>query len=578
MRRSYFPKRWTLDWIKSAYSRGELTPEEVVQEIILRAEETKDKNIWIIPPSRESILPYLERLGEMDFSQKPLWGVPFAVKDCIDLAGMNTTAACPGFSYMAEQDAETVRRLILAGAIPVGKTNMDQFATGLVGTRSPYGEVHNALRDELISGGSSSGSAVAVALGQAVFSLGTDTAGSGRVPAALNNLVGYKPSVGAWPTKGMVPACASLDCITVFANNTADVFLVNQLARGVCREDSRSRDIPYQDNQRPAFICIPDKTPVFFGDYAQEYKQCWERTVAQIKRLGLSVKEIDCTVFYEAAKILYEGPYIAERWSAMGDFVQKHPDEIFPVTKRILESGKDDQYSAAELFSALGQLQEYQMETRKLLKDGVLILPTAGGTFTRQQVDQDPVFTNSQMGMYTNHCNLLNLCAVALPSGFAGKDLPFGITAFSLYDQEGMLEWFAPRYEMLWRENVEFAVCGLHMTGCENESQMTQLGAQFFKTTKTACRYQLYCLPGNPARPGLIRVPSGGRKIQVEIWKLPKDALGELLCQTNPPLGFGTIELEDGNNVLGFICESCAVSSAQDITQFGGWRKYQEYI
>lgn len=576
MRRGYFPKRLTLAWLRQTYRSGELTPEELMKEIIARARESREKNIWITEPSEERIFPYLEHLRKSDFVSKPLWGVPFAIKDCLDLQGVPTTAACPAFSFCPGESAETVRRLLEAGAIPVGKTNMDQFATGLVGTRSPYGEVHNAYREELISGGSSSGSAVAVALGQSVFSLGTDTAGSGRVPAALNNLVGYKPAVGAWPSKGMVPACASLDCVAVFANNTADALEISRVLRGKCDGDCRSRELPYQENQRPKTLCVPHEMPEFFGDYGPAYRKAWEKALDSIRQLGLPIQEIDISMFQEAAKILYDGPYIAERWSALGSFVEEHPQEIFPVTRKILESGKGTRYSAAMLFATLAQLEEYKLETEKLLKDAVLIMPTTGGTFTREQVDADPISTNSKMGLYTNHCNLLDLCAVALPSGFAAEDLPFGITAFALSANEGMFSWLAPRYEKLWQDTIELAVCGLHMRGFPLEHQLTEAGGSFLRRAITAPCYRLYSLSGSVVRPGLVRTLSGGASIEVEVWRVPKACLGDLLAQTASPLGFGTIELADGERTMGFLCEAFAAENAEDITNFGGWRMYQK--
>ncbi len=578
MRRGYFPKLLTLKWLRQAYRSGELTPEELMREIIARAQETKEKNIWITEPSEELIFPYVKRLKKSEFLSKPLWGIPFAIKDCLDLQGVPTTAACPMFSYRPEKSAETVRRLLDAGAIPVGKTNMDQFATGLVGTRSPYGEVHNAYFEELISGGSSSGSAVAVALGQSVFSLGTDTAGSGRVPAALNNLVGYKPAVGVWPSKGMVPACASLDCVAVFANNAADALEISRLLRGKFDEDCRSRELPYQENQRPQGLCVPRELPEFFGDYGQAYQKAWMKSLDRIRQLGLPVKEIDISIFQEAAKILYDGSYIAERWSALGSFVEKQPQAIFPVTRKILESGKGECYSAAMLFATLQQLEEYKLETEKLLKDAVLILPTAGGTFTRAQVDADPITTNSKMGLYTNHCNLLDLCAVALPSGFAAEGIPFGVTSFALSTNEGMLGWLAPRYEELWQDTVDFAVCGLHMQGFPLEYQLTAAGGSFLRRTATAPCYRLYRLPGSVARPGLVRTVSGGASVEVEVWRVPKAGLGAVLAQIAPPLGFGTVELTDGEKVIGFLCEAYAAESAEDITGFGGWRTYREQV
>lgn len=435
-----FPKKLSIKWILNSYKSGTLTPLELCEEIVRRSSKTERYNIWIVPPSLEKMKVYIDSLPpQSQMEEKPLWGIPFAIKDNIDLQGVPTTAACPDFSYTPEKSAFVVEKLIDAGAIPIGKTNLDQFATGLVGTRSPYGEVHNSLDESMISGGSSSGSAVSVALGMAAFALGTDTAGSGRVPAMLNNLVGYKPSVGAWSSKGVVPACASLDCVTVFTNDLEDAKTVNKIARGFDENCEWSKKIPLKYSALPKKIYLPNKTPEFFGEHAKNYQKKWEVAVERIKNLGISVEEIDYSPFYTAAKILYEGAYVAERWQDLKDFVTSHPGSTFPVTEKILRSGAKEEATAARLFEDLHALQKYRHKTKIILQDAVMIMPTAGGSFTRGEVRSDPIATNSKMGLYTNHCNLLDLSAIAVPENSTDTEFPFGITIFALSDSENLI-------------------------------------------------------------------------------------------------------------------------------------------
>lgn len=441
----YFPEKLTIDWLKQKYAARELSPMEVAEHIVEKAKEYEDYNIWIQKPDIVEMKNYIEKIPK-DCGALPLWGIPFAIKDNIDLKGKPTTAACPDYAYVAEENATVVEKLIQAGAIPVGKTNLDQFATGLVGTRSPYGEVHNALNPELISGGSSSGSAVAVALGMAAFSLGTDTAGSGRVPAMLNNLIGYKPPVGAWSAKGVVPACASLDCVTVFANNVKDAKLVNEQARGVDSAYSYTREFEEPVARLPKKICLAKDGVAFFGPYKDVMEQKWNRAVERLKKSGVEMEYIEYSMFQKAASILYDGPWVAERWKDLHDFVEKNPGKTFPVTETILRSGGNPEYTAVRMFEALHELQEYKAKARKLLADAVLIMPTAGGTFTREQVRQEPITTNSKMGLYTNHCNLLDLCAIAVPENTSDKKLPFGITIFTLAEREDLLLGMAEKF------------------------------------------------------------------------------------------------------------------------------------
>ena len=524
----------------------------------------------------EEIAPYIEALKEKPIAECPLWGIPFAIKDNIDLKGVPTTAGSPEYAYQPEQTAEIVRRALAAGAIPLGKTNLDQFATGLVGTRSPYGEAHNALKPELISGGSSSGSAVAVAMGQVAFSFGTDTAGSGRVPAALHGLYGWKASIGAFPAHGVVPACRSLDCVSVFAGSLEDALTVDQCVRGFTELDPWSRVLPMQAPQMPQHIYIAklEKTD-FFGPYAEQYEKAWEKAVERVKTLGIPVTEIDDAMFRDAASILYGGPLVAERWAALGDFATEHPEGVFPVTLEVLQSGAGDQYSAAALFQAQHKLKAYQMETKKLLEGAVYLTPTCGGTWTRDQVRENPIDANTAMGRFTNHCNLLDLCAAAIPAGMAEKDVPFGITAFALCGEEYLVAGFAQKYEAC-RETIPLVVCGLHMRGMPLEHQMLELGAVFAKEIKTAPVYRMYALPETPERPGLVRVKQGGTALEAEVWNVPADTLGGFIAGISAPLGFGKVQLSDGTSYEGFLCESEAVEGALDITEFGGFRNYFE--
>jgi allophanate hydrolase len=447
----------------------------------------------------------------------------------------------------------------------VGKTNLDQFATGLVGTRSPYGECHNALNPELISGGSSSGSAVAVALGMAAFSLGTDTAGSGRVPAALHGLVGYKPALGAWSTKGVVPACASIDCVSVFTHTLEEAALIDSIARGFDEACCWSRALPHHLTANPKRILLPKEGPEFFGRFAESYQDKWESAVRRIKGLGIPVEYVDCTLFKLAASILYDGPWVAERWSDLGEFVTNHPGKVFPVTEKILRSGERQAYTAAKLFEAMHTLQDYRARTRKMLKDAVLIMPTVGGTFLRDEVRENPIETNSKMGLYTNHCNLLDLAAIAIPERQDDNENPFGITIFALADSEGLA--FGAAEAFLKSETIPIAVCGLHKKGYSLESQLTLLGAVFSERTRTAEGYRLYKLNSTPVKPGMIRDVKDGTYVEVDVYDIPAANLGLFMKQVKSPLAIGDVELADGRWVKGFICEPYGVENAEDISE-----------
>lgn len=571
----------TIQSLTEAYGSDSTTPRAIAEAIVARAAQHAESNIWITPPSMDLIEPYLahlEAMSEEERAAAPLWGIPFAVKDNIDLAGVPTTAACPEYAYMPSESATVVRLLVEAGAFPVGKTNLDQFATGLVGTRSPYGECRNALKPELISGGSSSGSAVSVALGLATFALGTDTAGSGRVPAALNNLVGFKPALGKWSTKGVVPACASLDCVTVFANNLADALAVDAVASKLDTECAWSKHYDAEKPRFPGTVYVPAEEPQFYGPYEEEYRAAWHKALARIECVanaqGSRVVPIDTAGFSRIASILYDGPWVAERWSDLGSFVEEHGEAVFPVTKQILESGNRPDLTAADLFQTLHQVTAMRAKCAQLFDDAAMIMPTAGGTFTQAQVDADPIATNSQMGLYTNHCNLSDLGAIAVPAGWAADDVPFGITAFTTAKRQCLTDGFARTF--LEQETVEVAVCGQHMRGLMLHGQLEELGAVFLEETRTAPSYKFFALPTEPVKPGLVKTLEDGNSITVETYLMTAEAFGGLAATTPAPLGFGTIELENGRPVKGFLAEPYALEEGgvEEITDFGSFKAW----
>lgn len=573
MDRQYFPERITIKWLKNQYIEGKLTPEEVLEELLLRRKEHASYHIWITPFSREKIMTYIEQLPEYS-EELPLWGIPFAIKDNIDIEGAETTAACPAYAYKPQESAVVVAQLTAAGAIPIGKTNLDQFATGLVGTRSPYGEVANSLRPELISGGSSSGSAVSVALGEVCFALGTDTAGSGRVPAALNHLVGLKTSIGAWSTRGVVPACASLDCVTVFAVDLEEAYLIDKVLRKKDASCPWSRALEAPKSQLPEKVLLPKEEPVFYGPFAEEYRNAWRAAVKRLEMCNFPVEYVDTDLFSQSASILYGGPWVAERWADLKDFVKEKEEEVFPVTRQILKGACKEEFDAASVFTAMHRLQDYRARARLLLENAVLLLPTCGGTYSREEVRANPMETNNQMGLYTNHCNLLDMAAVAIPAGWAAPALPFGLTVFSLYDKENFLKGFAERY--MAEESMELAVCGLHMRGMSLEKQLSELGGVYDRVEYTAACYRMYLLPTRPAKPMLVR-SADGMELELEVWRIPVGKLGLLLQKVSAPLALGKLQLKDGREMIGFVGQMSS-EPMEDVTRFGGWRYVPEAI
>jgi allophanate hydrolase len=577
------------------YRARRLRVADVIEELLLRG-AAADPAIWITRFPREAVLSRVAALEPLDPDTLPLYGIPFVIKDNIDLAGVPTTAGCPGFAYTPAESAPVVARLLAAGAILLGKTNLDQFATGLVGIRSPYGVCGNSHDARYIPGGSSSGSAVAVARGLASFALGTDTAGSGRIPAAFNNLIGLKPSLGRLSTRGVVPACRSLDCVSIFALTAEDAAAVLAVAEGYDAEDAYSRRLTHVPIASLRFgVPSPDHLN-FFGD--AEYAHLFAAAVARLESLGGTRVEIDFAPFLEAAAMLYGGPWLAERYAAVGDFLERQPDAVYPITREIIAGGRTplahDAFRAEYRLAALRRASE-----RAWANVDLILTPTAGTIYTIAAVEADPLALNATLGRYTNFMNLFDLAGVAVPAGFRADGLPFGVTLVGPAATERALLQVASRLHRasvttmgalgstlpaadaeaaapaLLPNHVALAVCGAHMSGLPLNGQLRERGAYLLQKTRSARCYRLFALPGGPPhRPGMIRVAQGGETIEVEVWAVPTERVGSFLAGIPAPLGLGKLELADGTFVVGFICEGFAAEGATDITHFGGWRAY----
>jgi allophanate hydrolase len=590
--------------LRKAYLDGSLTPTKLVEEIIHRTAEDTN-TVWIHKLPAATLHGYAQALEGKDIKALPLYGVPFAIKDNIDLAGVPTTAACPDYAYVPTENAFVVQKLIEAGAIPIGKTNLDQFATGLNGTRSPYGVCKNSFDPTYVSGGSSSGSAVSVALGYCSFSLGTDTAGSGRVPAAFNNLVGHKPTCGWLSASGVVPACRSLDTISIFALTAEDAETVTTVAAGFDAADAFSRPVEahgFDFGKAKHFrIGVPRATELqFFGN--TEAQRLFGESITHLQSLGGEVVEIDLTPFLETARLLYEGPWVAERYAAIREFFDATPEATLPVIQTILGGAK--KWTAADAY-AYG----YKLKAQKRICDAVwegehgvdcIVTPTAGTIYTIEEMLAEPIKNNSNLGYYTNFMNLLDYAATAAPAGFQENGLPFGLTLFAPAHQDGPLLHLAAKLQRLTVSTVgalaqrlpdvaaesnvhpqlasgmiKLAVCGAHMSGLPLNWQLTDRNAHLHAVTFSAPEYKLYALPGGPPyRPGMVRVIQGGVSIALEVWEIPVEHYGSFVAGIPAPLGIGTVRLIDGSAVQGFVCESIATVEATDISHLGGWRNY----
>jgi allophanate hydrolase len=583
-----------------SYSGRCCTPAEVVDDVLSRIAAAPEHNAWITLLSRDQIEAYLTPLANTSPAELPLYGIPFAIKDNIDLAGVPTTAACSEFAYTPGKSASVVQKLIDAGAIPIGKTNLDQFATGLVGTRSPHGPGKNAFDPAFISGGSSAGSAIAVAMGLVSFSLGTDTAGSGRVPAGFNNLIGLKPSCGLVSTRGVVPACRSLDCVSIFSLTAFDAQRVLRVAQGFDAGDHYSRVVESRAFSTSAFrFGVPRENQLdFFGD--TEYARLFAEAVAHLTQIGGERVEIDFEPFLKTARLLYEGPWVAERYAAIQTFIEKEPEAMHPVTRKIILPAVERK--SVETFQAQYRLQESKRQTEAVWRDiDVLVTPTAGTIYRIGQVDSDPIRLNSNLGTYTNFLNLLDLAAVSVPHGFRKDGLPFGATLVAPAGSDEALLRLANRAhrvnELKCGLHLEvgvssialpcdvapgfmaIAVCGAHMDGLPLNHQLRERNAYFIRKTQSSPRYRLYALAGGPPfRPGMVKVNRDGAAIELEVWAVPSEKVGSFLAGIPAPLGLGKVQLVDGSEVTGFVCDATAVEGARDITDFGGWRSFQDNV
>ncbi|CAI0968311.1 Glutamyl-tRNA(Gln) amidotransferase subunit A [Serratia quinivorans] len=567
--------------------------------VALLANLPADDNAWLYLASAEQLEAQYQQLAQRleavagDISRLPLFGVPFAVKDNIDVGGWPTTAACPEFAYQATADAAVVANLRAAGALVIGKTNLDQFATGLVGTRSPHGAVVNSFDGRYVSGGSSSGSASVVARGLTPFSLGTDTAGSGRVPAGFNNIVGLKPTKGWLSNRGVVPACRLNDTVSVFALTVADAALVAELAGGYDAADAYSRINPHT---APASLPAAPRFAVpaqleFFGDTQAE--QAFQRALEQLQSCGVTLETLDFTPFRVLADQLYYGPWVAERTVAVEKILSANPQAINPVVRGIVNNGL--KYSACDAYKAEYLRAELarQIEQR-LAPFDALVVPTSPTIRTLAEMEQEPVLFNSQFGTYTNFTNLADLSALALPAPMRDDGLPAGITLVAPAWHDRALAAFGLRWQQAQAlplgatgralpplnsltpsaQHVQVAVVGAHLSGMPLNFQLTQRAAILLEQTTTAPCYRLYALANTqPPKPGLVKTEQGAA-IRVELWEIPLARFGELVAEIPAPLGIGTLLLADGRRVKGFICEPWALQGATDITEFGGWRNY----
>ena len=585
--------------LRQEYRDGRRTPSAVIDELLAETDEGGYAATWI---HRLDAGALRQRAAEVETRLRddpgaldvlPLFGIPFAVKDNIDVAGLPTTAACPDFSYIPERSATVVEKLEAAGAILVGKTNLDQFATGLVGTRSPYGVVPNAFLPEWISGGSSSGSAVAVARGRVSFALGTDTAGSGRVPAGLNNLVGLKPTRGLVSARGVVPACQSLDCVSIFALTVPDAVTVFDVVRGADPGDPYGRSLPLWPDACAAEFRVAIPEPLeFHGD--EEALRAFDASLDLLDRCGGRRSRFDIAPFLEAANLLYEGPWVAERMAAIRPFFASHAEAVHPVVRAIIDGAT--KYSATDLFEGERRLGALRTIAARVWESAdVIVVPTAPTAYRITEVLAEPFGTNRRLGHYTNFVNLLDLAALAVPAALRADGLPVGITLIGPAGSDRMLADLGQRFHQRTGlalgatgaalpppvpmprgdDGVSVGVVGAHLRGLPLNGQLVERGARFERVARTAARYRLIALPGTtPPKPGLVRDPSAAGSIELEVWRMPATAFGSFVAQIGSPLGIGQIELDDGDWVQGFLCESWAIAGATDITRFGGWRAY----
>jgi len=581
------PGRHSASTIAQAVASGATSAVAIAEETLARldAYDSIQPQIWISRASPEALIEAARDIDARVAAGEtlPLAGVPFAVKDNIDVAGFETTAACPDFAYAPETSATVVERLLAAGALCVGKTNLDQFATGLNGTRSPYGSPRNAYNLAYVSGGSSSGSSSAVAAGLVAFALGTDTAGSGRVPAAFQHLIGFKPSKGRWSNRGVVPACRTLDCVTVFTDDTTDARLIDGVVAGFDAADAWSKPLADRPIARKT-IGVPRRDQrVFFGDPESEY--LYDRALARLSELG-DIVEIDYAPLQEAAQLLYSGPWVAERTAAMESILASNPQAIDPTVREIVSVGLETR--AVDLFNGIYRLAELKRHADTLWESiDLMAFPTTGTTYRVAELAAAPIALNSALGFYTNFVNLLDMAALAVPAGTRANATGFGITLIGPADTDRALLDVADAYLSIAdlpppppldlegkMQTVKLAVVGAHLKDMPLHWQLTSRDATFVGAFQTAPEYRLYAIANStPPKPALVHSPDGAG-IAVEVYELGVAEFGSFVVEVPPPLAIGTVTLADGTSVKGFVAEPRAMTGAQDITHLGGWRAY----
>jgi allophanate hydrolase len=591
----------TIPELHAAYANG-VSPGSIIAEIYRRIETAADPGIFITLIPEEAARAAVAALGDFDPTAKKLWGIPFAVKDNIDVAGMPTTAACPDYAYRVSESGFAVQRLLDAGAIVIGKTNLDQFATGLVGVRTPYPVPRNAIDPAYVPGGSSSGSAVAVARGLVSFALGTDTAGSGRVPAGLNNIVGLKPSLGSLSSAGMVPACRTLDTISIFAGTVADADAAFRVMAAYDPSDAFSRPqvIPPQPGALlpGPRIGVPDEAGRRFGGDSLS-EAAFDAAIFDLVAIvgGRTPDIVDMAPLFDVANLLYSGPWVAERYQAIRDIIETRPHILHPTTRRII--GGAASLTAADAFAGMYRLAELRRIAERLWADiDVLVVPTYPRPRLLAELEADPIGPNSELGTYTNFVNLLDLCALAVPGRFRADGFPSGVTLIAPHGRDGLLAALGARLhaeagitigasttpvpapvEQDFRAGpgeMELVVVGAHLSGMPLNHELTSRHARFLRAVPTTPDYKLYALPGGPPyRPGLMRVADGtGTPIETEVWAISPEGFGTFVAGIPAPLGIGTTRLADGTTPKGFIVEAEGIVGARDVSEFGGWRRY----
>ncbi len=581
---------WSVSAIARDVNRGARSATSVVREALARARayDKVQPQVWISRAADADLLAQAVRIDQRVAAGESLAlaGVPIAVKDNIDVAGLVTTAACPLFAYRPERSASVIEHLKIAGAIVIGKTNLDQFATGLVGTRSPYGAVGCVFNREYVSGGSSSGSAAVVAAGVVPLALGSDTAGSGRVPAAFNHLIGFKPTRGRWSTRGLVPACRSLDCISTLTRNATDAALVDAVLTHFDAEDAFARRPPSQAPSIGAEFRFGIPQAAQLADLAPEDARCYAAASAAAQAIGGRPVTVDVAPLIEAARLLYGGPWVAERTVVAEAVLAENPSAIHPVVRSILQAAKG--LSAVDAFRGLYAQQGYARVAEQLWQQiDVLLLPTTPTIYRQSEVVAEPYGLNAQLGLYTNFVNLLDMCAIAVPAGFRSTATGVGVSFIGpAWSDQGLLG-LAQRYTQRMKismppldaqsrpAQVQLAVVGAHLSGMPLHWQLTSRSARIVQHTRTAPVYRLYAMTGQtPSKPALVHAGADGAAIETEVYELDVAGFGSFVNEVPAPLAIGTVLLADGSSVKGFVAEPRAIVGALDITADGGWRRY----